>query len=222
MQLHLFASPEPQRALEWAVETCTECVRGKQAATIAYLPLGSLVTDASRIEKAFAGVARIEPINTEMMELAAMEAILRRAALAYIPGGNAYLLNHRLHASRLLPSLRKMVRNGLPVVAVDAGVVVCGPNVLTANDLNLVPTPHFDSLDATPFNLHVNYTDDARRDNWLAEYHAFHDNPILMLEDGASVRIEGKRTTLSRGNAWCWRAGAEKQRLTVGEAISAI
>jgi hypothetical protein len=51
-------------------------------------------------------------------------------------------------------------------------------------------------------------------------YHAFHNNPILMLEDGAYIKIEGKRTTLRLGSAWCWRAGGEKQRLTTGEAIS--
>jgi len=194
MQLHLFSSADPERALAWAVETCAQCLNGKQGATIAYLALGSLFTERSlaRIEKAFADVARIEAINTETMELSVMEGILRRAALAYMPGGNATLLNHRLHVSRLMPSLRKKARNGLPVVAVEAGAVVCGPNILTSNDLNLVPTPHFDGLDITPFNLHVAYTDDAQRDSWLAEYHAFHDNPILMLEDGAYIKIEGK------------------------------
>ena len=222
MQLHLFSSADPEGDLGWVLEACKDCLHDKQQATVAYLPLGSLFTERwlAPIEKAFKDLAHIEPINTETMELSAMEAILRRAAVAYIPGGNAFLLNHRLHVSRLMPSLRKKVRNGLPVVAVGAGAVVCGPNVLTANDLNLVPTPHFDSLDLTPFNLHVGYTDDAQRDGWLAEYHAFHDNPILMLEDGAYAKIEGKRTTLSRGGAWCWRAGGEKQRLTAGEAIS--
>ena len=224
MQLHLFSSADLERVLEWAVVTCTECLNGKQGATIAYLPLGWLLRESAlaRIEKAFADVARIEPINTETMELSVMEAILRRAAVAYLPGGNAFLLNHRLHVSRLMPSLRKKVRNGLPVVAVEAGSVVCGPNILTATDLNLVPTQHFDSMDLTPFNVHVEYTDDAQRDSWLAEYHAFHDNPMLMLEDGAYIKIEGKRTTLRRGNAWCWRAGGEKQRLTTGESISPI
>lgn len=224
MQLHLFSSADPERALEWGVETCTECLNGKQDATIAYLPLGSLFTERSlaRIEKAFAHVAGIEPINTETMELSVMEAILRRAAVVYLPEGNAFLLNHRLYMSRLMPSLRKKVRNGLPVVAVEAGAVVCGPNILTSNDLNLVPTPHFDSLDLTPFNLHVQYEDDAHRDSWLAEYHAFHDNPILMLQDGAYVRIDGKRTTLRRGSAWCWRAGAEKEELAAGQPISPI
>jgi dipeptidase E len=223
VQLHLFSAGNQDDELGLALEACRDCLRGKQDATIAYLPLGTLFAEKwlARIKKAFAGVARIEPINTETMDLRDMEGILRGAAAAYLPGGNAFLLNNRLHVSQLMPRLRKKVRNGLPLVAVDAGAVVCGPNVLTANDLNMVPTPHFNSLDLTPFNLHIGYTDDVGRDAWLAEYHAFHDNPVLMLEDGACVEIDGKRTRLSRGRAWCLRAGSEKEQLTAGEAISA-
>ena len=98
--------------------------------------------------------------------------------------------------------------------------MVCGPNVLTANDLNLVPTPHFDSLALIPFNLNVGYPDDAEIDNWLIDYRAFHNNPVIMLEDNAYARSDGKKTTLIRGRAWCWRPGEEKVRLTAGEPVS--
>ena len=153
VQLHLFSTGNQEDDPGPALEACRRCLRGKQDASIAYLPLGSLFAEKwlSRIEKAFSDMARIEPINTETMELSEMEGILRRAAVAYIPGGNAFLLNHRLNVSQLMPSLRKKVLNGLPLVAVDAGAVVCGPNILTANDLNVLPTPHFKSLDLTPF-----------------------------------------------------------------------
>jgi peptidase E len=222
VELHLFSSADPERDLEWALKVCRERLRDKSEATVAYLPLASLFTDRwlTPTQKAFKGLAHPEVINPEMMQLSEMEGVLRRAALAYIPGGNAFLLNHRLHASGLMPYLRKKVRNGLPVVAVGAGAVVCGPNILTSNDLNLLPTPHFDSLDVSPFNFHVGYVDDAFRDAWLADYHSFHDNPIILLEDEAYLKIEGRKTNLVRGNAWCWRAGAEKETLTVGNAIS--
>ena len=101
----------------------------------------------------FRDVAQIEVIDTETMELAEMEAVLRRAALVYIPGGNAFLLNHRLQTSRLAAHLRKKIQNGLPVVAFGAGAVVCGPNILTSNDLNVVPTTHFDGLGVDPVQL---------------------------------------------------------------------
>jgi len=221
MELHLFSSPDAEGDLAWALQASQECLRAKKEASVAYLPLGSLYAERmlAGAKKAFTNLARIEVVNTETMEPQEMESILRRASLAYMPSGNAFLLNHRLHSSRLMPYLRQKVRSGLPVVAAGAGAVVCGPNVLTSNDLNLVPTPYFDSLDVTPFSFNVDYTDYAQRDNWLADYRAFHDNPIIMLEDGAYVKIDGKRTTLVRGNAWCWRAGQEKERLAPGAAI---
>ena len=67
-----------------------------------------------------------------------MEAILRRAAAVYIPGGNTFLLNHRLHAGGLLPYLRKKIQTGLPVAAFSAGTILCGPNILTSKDMNTV------------------------------------------------------------------------------------
>ncbi len=222
MELHLFSAREADDDLRFLLEACRPLLRERAPdSVVAYLPLGSLVT-GRRLEqtcKLFHNLARIELIDTEAMELAAIEAILRRAVLAYIPDGNTYLLNHRLHLSHLIPYLQKKIHNGLPIIAVGAGAVACGPNILTSDDLNLVPTQHFSGLALTPFNLHVHYVDDLQRDEWLAPYHTFHDNAVILLEDGAHLKIQGKSTTLARGAAWCRRPGREKQRLAIGEPI---
>ena len=222
MELHLFSTPGPGFDITWVLEACKEVLDGKREATIAYLPQATLAAEKwlKETQRSFRDLARIEMIDTENMELAAMEAVLRRAALAYIPGGNAFLLSHRLHGSRLSPHLKKKVQNGLPLVAFSAGAVVCGPNILTSNDLNLVPTPHFDGLGLTPFNFNVHYADNAERDDWLAEYHSFHDNPVIMLEDGAYVKVTGKVTKLVRGGGWCWRPGQQKMQLEPGKPIA--
>ena len=55
---------------------------------------------------------RLELIDTEQMDLPKMESIIRRAQAVYISGGNTFLLNHRLHISRLMPYLRKKCRLG--------------------------------------------------------------------------------------------------------------
>ena len=213
--LHLFSTPGKDEDIEWVVDAARRYLEGKAGATVAHLPLASL--DAERwippTEEAFRGLGRIETIQAETMELPQMEAILRRASVAYIPGGNTFLLNHRLHASQLFPYLRKKLEGGLPLIGVSAGTVLCGPNILTSNDLNMLPTSHFDGLNLTPFNFNMHYTDDVRRDNWLLDYRAFHDNPVILMEDGAYVTVSGKRATLERGNAWIWHAGREKERL---------
>jgi dipeptidase E len=153
-----------------------------------------------------------------------MEDIIRRAALVYIPGGNTFLLNHRLHVSRLMIFLRKKAQAGLPIVAFSAGTVLCGPNILTANDMNTVETSHFDGLNVTPFNFFPHYAADSygqsAQDEWLADYHFFHDNPVIILSDGAYVKMVGKKITLVGGEAWILRKDHEKERLEEGKLIS--
>ncbi len=226
VDLHLFSTPADidLTDIRWIVEACRPYLEKKAGAVLAYLPLGSLSAEAAAEEvgKAFRGLARVETANTELMELSQMESMLRRAAVAYIPGGNTFLLNHRLHLSQLFPYLRKKLEAGLPLVAFSAGTVLCGPNILTSNDINMVPTIHFDGLNVTPFNFSVHYEDDPWKDYRLKDYQAFHENPLLLLEDGAYIRIRGRETTLLRGEAWLWRAGREKERLSKGAKISPL
>jgi peptidase E len=221
MELHLFSTPGPGFDITWVLDACREILGDRPEPSVAYLPMGVLNVEKwlGATQRSFQGIAKVEVIRAETMEVAEMERIVRSASLAYVPGGNAFLLNHRLHASRLFPYLQQKVRNGLPVVAFSAGAVVCGPNVLTSNDLNSIPTTHFDSLAAVPFNLNVHYTDNADRNEWLADYGAFHDNPVVMLEDGAYVKQSGKKAALVRGPAWLWRPGRDKERLEPGEPI---
>jgi hypothetical protein len=57
-------------------------------------------------------------------------------------------------------------------------------------------------------------------DDWLADYHFFHDNPVILLSDGAYIKVDGKKTTLVRGDAWILRKGAEKEKLEQGKMIT--
>jgi peptidase E len=215
MDLHLFSSPGERNDIRYVVDAARPYLASKPDAVVAYLPMASLY-GAKWLEptqKHFDGLAHLEMLDSEMMELPEMEAILRRAALAYIPGGNTFLLNHRLHVSRLMPYLSKKIHAGLPVVAYSAGTILCGPNILTANDLNSVETPHFNGLNVTSYNFNVHYTGDLERDNWLVDYHVFHDNPVIIMADGSYVKIEGRKTQLVCGEAWILRKGQEKERI---------
>ena len=225
MELHLLSSPGLDD-IRWVIEACKPYLEKNPDATLAYMPLASLFAEKwlDQTEKSFKDLARIEMVNTETMELTEMEALLRRAAAVYIPGGNTFLLNHRLHVSHLLPYLRKKIQSGLPVAAFSAGTILCGPNILTSKDMNTVETPHFDGLNLIPFNFFVHYGEDAYlraiQDDWLADYHVFHDNPVLILADGAYVKVLGRKTMLVRGEAWLLRKGMEKEGIKAGESIS--
>lgn len=224
MHLHLFSTPG-QNDIRDIVTASRPYLEGKEDPVIAYLPLASLYAERwmELNERSFRGLGRLETINTELMTQREIEDGLRRAALVYVPGGNTFLLNHRLHLSGVMPFLRKKLQSGLPFVGFSAGTILCGPNILTANDMNTVETPHFKALNLLPFNFFAHYTGgsgQSAHDAWLEDYHFFHDNPIIMLSDGAYIKVEGKKTTLVRGDAWILRKGEEKERLEPGKLIT--
>jgi dipeptidase E len=228
MELHLFSTPGENNDLRYIIEASRPYLEDKDDPIVAYMPLASLYAERwmEFNEKSFRGLARLEMINAELMTQKEIEDVLRRAALVYVPGGNTFLLNHRLHVSGVMPYLRKKIQAGLPFVGFSAGTILCGPNILTASDLNTVGTPHFDGLNLVPFNFFAHYPDDrygqSRDDAWLEDYFFFHDNPVVMLSDGAYVEVDGKKTTLVRGNAWILRKGAEeKERLEPGKTFTA-
>ncbi|HJR80611.1 MAG TPA: Type 1 glutamine amidotransferase-like domain-containing protein [Anaerolineales bacterium] len=218
MHLHLFSTPG-DKDIRYVVEASRPYLSGKSEATIAFLPQAWLNVNywLDYTARQFDGLARIELIDTERMDLTDMETIIRRAQLVYISGGNTFLLNHRLHISRLMPYLKKKVQSGLPVIGFSAGMILCGPNILTASDLNSVGTSYFDGLNVSPFNFFAHYATDsygqAIQDGWLSDYHVFNENPVILLSDGAYLKVEGKKTTLVRGEAWILRKEQEKERL---------
>jgi len=225
INLHLLSTPG-DRDIRWVLDACRPHLEDKDDPTVAFLPQAWLNVNhwLDYTSRSFKGLAKIELIDTERMDLREMESIIRRAHVAYISGGNTFLLNHRLHASGLMAFLRKKVQAGLPVVGFSAGMIVCGPNILTAKDLNSVETAHFDGLNASPFNFFAHYDADAygqsdMHDDWLSDYHSFHDNPVIMLGDGAYVKVEGKKTTFVRGDGWILRKDSEKEKLEVGGTI---
>ncbi len=223
VDLHLFADPGDD--IRHIIEASRPYLEDKDSPIVAYMPLASLYAEKwlDDNERAFKGLARLEVINAELMTQKEIEEVIRRASLVYIPGGNTFLLNHRLHVSGVMPFLKKKIQSGLPLVGFSAGMVICGPNVLTATDMNTVKTSFFDGLNVSPFNFFPHYAMDAYgqsvQDEWLADYHFFHDNPVIMLSDGAYVKVDGKKTTLMRGEAWILRKDSEKERLEEGRAI---
>ena len=225
MNLHLFSTPG-KNDIRYILEAARPYLEDKEDPVIAYIPAASLGgTSQEYTKKAILGLARVATINTEMMPAPEMEAIIRSAALVYIPGGNTFLLNHRLHISNILEYLRKKLTAGLPLIGFSAGTVLCGPNILTSKDMNTVESTHFGGLNVTPFNFSCHYPEDEfgrlEKDEWLGEYHVFHDNPVVLLADGAYVRVEGKKTQLVQGQAWILRKGQEKQKLATGLQIVA-
>jgi peptidase E len=218
MQLHLFSSPG-ECDIRYIVETSRPYLAAAAQPVVAYLPAASWRSNwLAYTEQAFAGLGEVAYIDTETMSQSEIQAILNRATVLYISGGNTFLLNHRLHRYGLLDDLRRRLLAGLPLVAFSAGAILCGPNVLTANDMNLCATTHFNSLNLVPYNFDMHYpTDEAARvnqDDWLLDYHAYHDNPILALQDGAYLYVDEQALTVKAGICWLIEQGQARRQLT--------
>lgn len=224
MNLHLFSTPG-EKNLRNIVEASRLYLEDKDDPLIAYLPLASLYAEKwlGHTQSAFEGLGQLVEINAESMAQREIENIIRDAALVYIPGGNTFLLSHRLHASGVMPYLKRKVQGGLPVVGFSAGMVLCGPNILTSRDMNTVETTSFGGLNASPFNFLAHYPKDAYGqsvlDDWLGDYHFFHDNPVILLCEDGYIKVDGKKTSLVRGEAYLLRKDREKERLDEGRSI---
>lgn len=224
MPLHLFSKPGKDD-LQYVVEASRPYLEDKDEPTVAYLPFASLYAERwfEITADAFKGLGQLVAINAELMTQREIENIIRDAALVYIPGGNTFLLNHRLHVCGVMPYLKKKIQNGLPVVGYSAGMILCGPNILTSKDMNTVETTFFDGLNATPFNFLAHYPKDAYGqsvlDGWVSDYHFFHDNPVILMCDDAYVKVDGKKTSLVRGEAYILHKEAEKEQLEEGKLI---
>jgi len=224
INLHLLSTPG-DRDIRWVLDASRPYLAGKSEPTVAFLPQAWLNVNhwLDYTVRSFEKLAQVELIDTEQMDLPAMEAIIRRAHVVYISGGNTFLLNHRLHISGLMPYLRKKVQSGLPVVGFSAGMILCGLNILTSKDLNSVETTYFGGLNASPFNFFAHYFSntygESEHDDWLSDYHVFHDNAVILLSDGAYVKVNGKKTTLVRGEGWILRKGQEKEKLEEGKLV---
>jgi dipeptidase E len=225
VNLHLFSTPGKDD-LRYVIEASKPYLEDKDEPVIAYIPLASLYAERwLRLnQEAFEGLGRLVEINAELMTQREIENVIRDAALLYITGGNTFLLAHRLHASGVMPYLKKKVQNGLPIVGFSAGMVICGPNILTSRDMNTVETTIFDGLHASPFNFVAHYPKDAYGqsviDDWLGDYHFFHDNPVIMVCDDGYIKVDGKKTSLVRGEAYILRKDREKERLEERKVIN--
>ncbi len=153
---------------------------------------------------------------------------LERAEAVFVGGGNTYALLGRLRESGLLDAICARVRAGLPYIGASAGSNVAGPNILTTNDWNVVGLSRFEALGLVPFNINPHYqeTDPAMapgsetRDTRIAEYHVVRDNPVVGIEEGTMLRVEGGvATVIGTGRVKLFQRGREPRWFVAGQDL---
>ena len=149
------------------------------------------------------------------------------AEALFMGGGNTYALLMRLRRSGLLDAIRARVRAGMPYMGASAGSNVAGPTILTTNDWNVVALDRFDALGLVPFNINPHYKEmdpamaqfSETRDDRIREYHVVNANPVVGLEEGSWLVIDGGAVTargtarvkiFRRGEEPVWHAAGER------------
>jgi dipeptidase E len=217
VDLHLLSKPGDQD-IRYILDACRPYLEAQTRPLLAFMQWASFEHDwLAYTQKEFHGLAEVADLRWQLESLPENERILEQCGVVFISGGNTPLLNHRLHEGGLLEPLRGHARIGLPIVGFSAGALLCGPNILTPHDINMLPTCHFDSLNLLPYNIVAHYPDHVAgqdaEDDWLSDYHAAHANPILALEDDAYVRSDGHTLRRLRGSAWILERGKARTPL---------
>ena len=195
-------------------------------ARVAFVTAANLHDEAGYFERVRATLAPPPPEGAGL-ELAhlrwndrALETLGRVEAL-FMGGGNTYALLGRLREAGLLEAIRDRVAAGMPYMGASAGSNLAGPNIQTTNDWNVVGLPRFDALRLVGFNINPHYKEadpamaafSETRDDRIREYHVVNANPVVGLEEGSWVVVDGGVVTVHgaarvklfrRGEEPCW------------------
>src|SRR5258705_2010086 len=189
---------------------------------VAFVTAANLGDEAASFERIRAALEPAPPegAGLELLHLRwdrAPLVTLASAEALFMGGGNTYALLQRLRGAGLLEAIRARVAAGMPYAGASAGSNVAGPTILTTNDWNVVGLDRFDALGLVGFNINPHYKEidpgmaafSETRDDRIREYHVVNRNPVVGLEEGALVRVEGGRATaLGTARIKLFRRGA--------------
>jgi dipeptidase E len=206
---------------------------GRGVKRLAFVTAASLDDERAYYERAQAALAAPPPdgIGVDVLHLrwdAEPLATLAQAEALFVGGGNTYALLKRLRQAQLLAPIRARVQAGMPYIGSSAGSNVAGPTILTTNDWNVVALDSFEALGLVPFNINPHYLEtdpvmapgSETRDDRIREYHVVRDNPVVGIEEGTMVRLEGDVITVrGRGRVKLFTRGTAPRWFGSGEVL---
>ena len=131
-------------------------------------------------------------------------AAIKNAKAIFTGGGNTFVLVKALHELGVMQPLREVIFDGTPYLGTSAGSNICGPTMMTTNDMPIVYPPSFKTLGVIPFNLNPHYVDPdpnskhmgETRETRIKEFHTQNTIPVLGLREGSWLRVQGEEIVL--------------------------
>jgi dipeptidase E len=153
------------------------------------------------------------------------------APAIFVGGGNTFRLLSALHRWGVVEPIRRRVAGGMPYVGSSAGSIVACPTLMTTKDMPIVEPPTFTALglvefqisphylDPDPASTHMGETQEERIVQFLEE----NDRPVAGLREGAMLRVEDERVTLSGGaGGRIFRRGSEPVEVSPGDDLTGL
>jgi len=150
------------------------------------------------------------------------------AEAIFIGGGNTFVLLKSLYDANIMDSIRDKVRKGMPYIGTSAGSNVAGRTVMTTNDMPIVYPPSFEAMELVPFIINPHYLDPdpgsrhmgETRETRIKEYHAFNDDVVVGLREGAMLHVVGDKVYLKgSAGARIFRKAREPTEHQLGESL---
>ena len=154
---------------------------------------------------------------------------IKKAKALFVGGGNTFELLNQLYKSELIIPLREAISKGLKYLGTSAGSNICGPTMMTTNDMPVVYPPSFNGLNVIPHNINPHYLDPIEgsthmgetRETRIKEFHVYNAPKVVGLREGSWLEVIDNVITL-RGNlrARIFEANKKPIELETGSVIS--
>ena len=104
----------------------------------------------------------------------------------------------------MITLIKEVVEKGTLYLGTSAGSNICGPTMMTTNDMPIVYPPSFYTLNLIPYNINPHYLDPdvnsthkgETRETRINEYHQFNKNVVIGLREGSWLEVNGDKIIL--------------------------